>query len=116
MRPPGGGAAKSRQGSRKGQSTHLAPSLGSLYDKLGIKSPEASAPASGDIGSEKAKAAALAHAGLSEAQVSGMRVEPDQDDGRLEYEVQFRAGGMEYEYTIDGASGAILEHEQDRDD
>ena len=78
--------------------------------------PEASAPASGDIGSEKAKAAALAHAGLSEAQVSGMRVEPDQDDGRLEYEVQFRAGGMEYEYTIDGASGAILEHEQDRDD
>ena len=42
-----------------------------------------------------------------------MKVERDRDDGRLEYEVEFKAGGMEYEYTIDGVTGAILEYEQD---
>ena len=69
-----------------------------------------------DIGSEAAKSAALGHAGLSESQVAGLRSERDYDDGRLEYEVEFRSGGMEYEYTIDGASGAILEYEKDWDD
>ena len=70
----------------------------------------------GDVGSAAAQAAALAHAGLSESQVFGLRTERDYDDGRLEYEVEFRAGGMEYEYTIDGASGAVLEYERDWDD
>ena len=69
-----------------------------------------------DIGAQAAKAAALKHAGLSESQVAGLRSERDYDDGRLEYEVEFRSGGMEYEYTIDGASGAILEYEKDWDD
>ena len=69
-----------------------------------------------DIGAEAAESAALGHAGLSESQVAGLRSERDYDDGRLEYEVEFRSGGMEYEYTIDGASGAILEYEKDWDD
>lgn len=69
-----------------------------------------------DIGRDKAKAAALSHAGLSESQVTGMKVEADYDDGRLEYEVEFRAGNMEYEYTIDGVTAAVLEHESDWDD
>ncbi len=40
----------------------------------------------------------------------------DYDDGRPEYEGKIIYGGMEYEYTIDGASGAILEYEKDWDD
>ncbi|MFR1052589.1 PepSY domain-containing protein [Intestinimonas butyriciproducens] len=32
------------------------------------------------------------------------------------YEVEFQADGIEYEYTIDGADGAVLEHETDYDD
>ncbi len=71
---------------------------------------------SGDIGSQSAKSAALTHAGLSESQTTGMKVERDYDDGRLEYEVEFRSGGMEYEYKIDGTTGTILEYNQDRDD
>jgi len=34
----------------------------------------------------------------------------------VEYEVEFRSGGMEYDYTIDAATGAVLEHEKDIDD
>ena len=45
-----------------------------------------------------------------------MKVKQDWDDGRLEYEVEFNVGWTEYEYTIDGATGAILEYEQDIDD
>jgi len=75
-----------------------------------------SAGNSADIGSDAAKAVALSHAGLTEAQVTDLRVEKDRDDGRVEYEVEFRAKGMEYEYTIDAATGAVLEHEKDRDD
>jgi len=78
--------------------------------------PISAAGLSADIGAEAAKAAALAHAGVSESQTAELKVERDYDDGRLEYEVEFKAGGMEYEYTIDGANGSILEHEKEWDD
>ncbi len=70
----------------------------------------------GDIGADAAKAAALRHAGLSETQVTRLKVERDRDDGRIEYEVSFKYNGFEYEYKIDAATGAILEHEKDWDD
>lgn len=72
--------------------------------------------AASDIGQAAAKAAALTHAGMSESQTTGMRVERDWDNGRLEYDVEFSAGRTEYEYTIDGVTGAVLEYEQDIDD
>lgn len=68
------------------------------------------------IGPDQARDAALIHAGISEGQVSGLQVQQDWDDGRLEYEVEFRSGGMEYEYTIDGSTGQILEYDQEQDD
>ena len=68
------------------------------------------------IGPDQAKSIALTHAGVSEDQVSGLQVQQDQDDGRLEYEVEFRSGGMEYEYTIDGGTGQILEYDREQDD
>ncbi len=71
---------------------------------------------SGDIGAQAAKDAALAHAGLSESQVTRLKCEKDRDDGRTVYEVEFKSNGYEYEYKIDAATGAILEHERDRDD
>lgn len=69
-----------------------------------------------DIGQETAKNTALAHAGLTESQVTGMKVERDWEDGRPEYEVEFKSGGMEYEYTIDGITGAVLSCEKEIDD
>ena len=68
------------------------------------------------IGEAKAKSIALQHAGLSESQVSRMKVELDRDDGRTVYEVEFDQGRMEYSYDIDANSGAILEWDHDYDD
>lgn len=69
---------------------------------------------SGDIGSAKAKSIALSHAGVSESQTTEMKVQQDRDDGRLEYEVEFKSGGKEYEYTIDASNGTILNYEIDQ--
>ena len=64
---------------------------------------------------DRAKAAALERAGLSAAQVVFTHVSMDRDDGRMVYEIEFRQGRVEYEFKIDAATGAILEHEMDPD-
>ena len=68
---------------------------------------------SADIGEQAARNAALTHAGVSQSQAENLRTKRDYDDGRLEYEIQFWAGTTEYEYKIDGATGAVLEQEQE---
>ena len=68
---------------------------------------------SADIGREAALAAALNHAGVSQDQVYGLEVKQEYDDGRLEYEIEFKTGGWEYEYTISAADGTILDYEWD---
>ena len=70
----------------------------------------------GYIGKEAAKAAALAHAGLSESPVSRMKCELDREDGRVVYEIEFKCDGMEYEYEIDASSGSVLKYDKERDD
>lgn len=65
---------------------------------------------------DEAKATALAHAGLSEADVTFTKVKLEYDDGRREYEIEFRQGRIEYEYEIDAESGAILDAEKEYDD
>lgn len=74
-----------------------------------------SGTSSTDIGAEKAKSIALSHAGVSESQVYDYELDRDWDDGILEYEIEFKAGGMEYEYKIHGGTGQILEYESDWD-
>ena len=75
--------------------------------------PAQSAPANGDIGTEGAKTAALTHAGVSAQLATGMKVEQDWENGRLEYEVEFWNGSTEYDYTIDGATGSVLEYKKE---
>ena len=71
--------------------------------------------ATSDIGGEKAKSIALSNAGFTASQVQNLKVEREYDDGRLEYQVEFRVGGTEYDYTISGTDGAILEKDIDQD-
>lgn len=74
--------------------------------------PETSA--SGEIITEdQAKAIALEHAGLTEADVSRLEVRRDFDDGRQEYDVEFHADRLEYEYEIDAVTGKILSFDKD---
>lgn len=64
------------------------------------------------IGSEAAKSAALADAGVSADAATFDVVEFDLDDGIMAYEVEFWANGIEYEYDIDATSGAVLKKSQ----
>lgn len=68
------------------------------------------------IGIEKAKKAAVSHAGLLISDVRFSKAKLDKDDGMMVYEVEFFVNGMEYEYTIDAYTGEILEYESEWDD
>lgn len=72
-------------------------------------------PASPYIGTGKAEEIALGHAKLSAGEVSFLKAQQDTEKGRAVYEVEFRAGGFEYEYEIDALTGDILNFEKERD-
>lgn len=80
----------------------------------GSGSSGGSASSGTDIGADKAAQTALADAGLSSSQVTGLRTKQDWDDGQLRYEVEFRAGGVEYDYEL-AADGTILKADRDTD-
>ncbi len=72
-----------------------------------------SANAASDIGLEKAKAIALAQvSGASSANI--VKAYQDYDDGRVEYDIEIRYDGYEYDFEIDGASGRIVSKDVDR--
>lgn len=68
-----------------------------------------------NITAETAQSIALEHAGIKEADALGLRVKQDWEDGRLTYEVEFRAAGIEYEYELLALDGTVLKAEQDKD-
>lgn len=73
------------------------------------------APASTAVLLEKEEAVALAleHAGLTADDVTQLEVSYELDDGIHEYEVEFHAGTMEYEYTLNAETGELLSFEMD---
>ena len=91
----------------------------SVQDALSPADVPAAAPAPAEtlppegITEAQAQAIALDHAGLTEQEVSRLQVRADWDDGRQEFEVEFNAGYLEYEYEIDAASGRILSFDKD---
>ena len=86
-------------------------------DILSIQYEAIPVPASTNgVDEDSAFSIALEHAGLTEADVRAKRIETDRERHGIEYEIEFRAGGYEYEYTIDAATGEILSFERDRDD
>ncbi len=62
---------------------------------------------------DSAKEIALNHANLNEADVRFVKAELENDDDKMEYEIEFYSGGTEYDYTIDAVSGNIIEHDID---
>lgn len=112
-----GAVVKSSQEGGRTQTSSSAGSGGASGNvSSGAGSGTAQSGAGGtatDIGREDALAAALNHAGVSQDQVYDLEVKREYDDGRLEYEIEFKTGGWEYEYTISAADGAILDYERD---
>ena len=60
------------------------------------------------LSEEEVKTIALEDAGVSENDVSHIRVKLEKDDGILEYEVEFYAGSQEYDYSILASTGEIV--------
>ena len=65
------------------------------------------------ISADDAKRIALEHAGVAEADAVRLEVNLDRDDGRLEYDVEWEIGTVDYEYTVDANTGDILSFEVD---
>lgn len=70
---------------------------------------------SGDIGIQAARQAAFSHAGVSESSAYDIKSETDYDDGRKEYEIEFKAAGYEYDYVI-ACDGTIISYDREKDD
>lgn len=51
---------------------------------------------------------ALAHAGIAESSVAQLEIEFDSEDGLMVYEVEFYAGGTEYDYDINARTGEVV--------
>lgn len=79
---------------------------------------EAYAPAqsgSSSVTAEQAKQLAFTHAGVSEADVRGLEMDTDNDDGRTVYEFEWKVGNTEYSCEIDAATGTVLQFEKEQD-
>lgn len=84
------------------------------FDIEGFEMPDINNNAS-DIGKEKAEQIALEHAGLTKEQVKYIQIELDKDNGRWEYQIEFRDGHKEYEYDINAYTGEIIDYSVDHD-
>ena len=74
---------------------------------------QSSGQTNSQITPEKAKEIALNHAGVKSGDVTGFKSELDRDDGVSVYELEFRAGGYEYDYEINASTGAILKSDKE---
>lgn len=53
-------------------------------------------------------------AGVKE--IKNLQVKLEKDDGRLEYDIEFVAGGIKYEFDVDAVTGKIWEESAENDD
>lgn len=73
--------------------------------------------AGNDIGKDAAKTAAFSDAGVTEDEITRLKVSKDHDDGRSIYEVDFTVAstGEEYDYEISAEDGSILQVDKEMD-
>ena len=64
---------------------------------------------------EEARTIVLNYAGLTADQVTFTKCYEDRDDGRMVYEIEFYANGIEYDFNVDICTGQITEADRDCD-
>lgn len=108
-----GSFAPSAVGSTVGEPNSAAFVSSANEESAAVSAAESSNTGSADpgtdIGLEAAKAAALNHAGITEADASFTEAKREFDDGRVEYDIEFTANAKRYEYEISAADGTVLE-------
>ncbi len=85
----------------------IAAADGSVLKSKREEHPNA-LPADQAIGRDAARDAALAHAGVALTDTYELEVEEELDERTPCYKVEFKAGGMEYEYKIDARTGGAF--------
>lgn len=68
------------------------------------------------IGGDRAKEIAFADVGIVETDVYGLEIEMDYERGVMVYEVDFAAGGYEYDYDVNATTGEIVRNDREYDD
>lgn len=69
-----------------------------------------------NIGEAAAKEIALKHAGVLESSVYDYSCKPDHEHGISVYEIEFKAGGYEYDYDINAVTGDVVKYGKEKDD
>lgn len=70
----------------------------------------------GYIGEDTARGCALNHSQAAEASITDYECEMDIKNGIPVYEIEFKCGGMEYNYKINALTGAIEKYDMELDD
>lgn len=89
-------------------------SSGGQENGTSAQQSDQSAAAGTAVSEASAKETVFAHAGVAEADVLFYRSHIDTDHGSSRYEIEFTAGGYEYDYEVDCMSGEILKFEKDK--
>ena len=66
------------------------------------------------ISIEEAKNIALKHANINKSDAVLTKEKKDYDDGIYVYEIEYQAGGMEYEFKINADTGKVMEYESEQ--
>ena len=118
---PKSSAASSAAPSNTNATTSSAASNTQANTSSAAQSSAAPAPSAAPstasyIGDQVAIDTALKDAGFTAADVTALTCELDLDDAVVHYDVDFKQGGMEFDYDIDATSGAIITKHSEVDD
>ena len=93
-----------------------------LTDKNGVKAEQGLSVQSGTgqegsaaVSRDRAIELALNAAGFTADEVRDLEAEPDRERGGTYWEVDFEAGGYEYSYDIDSATGEVVKADREFD-
>lgn len=64
------------------------------------------------ITKDKAKIAALKHAGLKASQITGYKIELEKEKNNVIYDIEFTANGYKYDYDINAVTGKVIKSEK----
>jgi len=96
---------------------NIADAIEDIDEDAGISMNKETKPSDKkQIGIEAAKQIALADAKVALKDVTFIKAELDNEDGRAVYEIEFYSGNVEYDYDIDALSGEIISNDFDIED
>ena len=79
-----------------------------------VPAPAQNATGTGTVDEAAAQKIALEHAGVKAADATITKSKLDYEDGHPEYEGKIIYGGTEYEFTIDAATGSVMEWDAEK--